>query len=355
MQRNKRPSVSASQNANSFSLKLPLIAAALLFGQIANAQPIVFAGETLTPLQNNRFSSNRFGHLSLSSATAEQVTVWSHAASVFLQHRADGTFFSWELGDFKIGPNNRWLETSRFGWTYIGINEQTYNGWIFTERFGWVRVARPANFVYFWVPRINSWIEFRADGSIFSFEWGTLTPLEGDRYHSSRFGEITIGDFGGWVNSLWFGWLWAPGGGQWVWANDRNEWLGVLSNTEVWSTAENRSFQIPPPVPPLEERIGPRGPGGGFLWKPVSEANRNLVVLLPASLTDGFRETFLADADGNIIERGVFSGVHNGGREHYRFSRPGAAYGRDLFVLGQDRNGNRVHWPISNGGSRIEF
>ena len=115
------------------------------------------------------------------------------------------------------------------------------------------------------------------------------------------------------------------------------------------------SVTFTPPTPPLDELIGPRGPGGGFLWKPVSEANRNLVVLLPSSLTDGFRETFLADADGNFIERGVFSGVHNGGREHYRFSRPGAAYGRDLFVVGQDRNGNRVHWPISNGGSRIEF
>lgn len=339
------------------TIKFAVLSAALFGANLASAQDVVFAGEQLTPKQNQRFSSSRFGDISIVAADQNAITVWSHAANAFLQHRVDGSFFSWELGDFKIGPNNRWLESSRFGWVHIGLDEQTYGGWIYTAKYDWIKIERPGNTFYFWIPRIRSWSEFSADGDLYSFEWGRLVPQdEENKYHSSRFGFITVGDFGGWVKSEWFGWLWAPGGGQWVWASDRQEWLGILSDDEVWSTAENKSYKIPPPTPPLEERIGIRGPKGGFVWKPKSEADHKLVVLIPASLTDGIKAGWIADKDGNVVENGRYVGSqHNGGREHYRFSKAGGGYGRDIYFVSRDRNNQLIHWPIPNGAARWDY
>lgn len=68
---------------------------------------------------------------------------------------------------------------------------------------------------------------------------------------------------------------------------------------------------------------GPKGgnilPGApsGFLWKPVSESNRKLVVLLP--------ERKLGFCRVNGIE-GRYTGQANGNRAHYRFDVPGSAF-----------------------------
>lgn len=59
----------------------------------------------------------------------------------------------------------------------------------------------------------------------------------------------------------------------------------------------------------------------GFLWKPVSDSTGKLAVLLPQS-TRGF-----VTVNG---ESGSWGGVGNGNRAHYRFSKPGAAYGNDV-------------------------
>jgi len=108
--------------------------------------------------------------------------------------------------------------------------------------------------------------------------------------------------------------------------------------------------------PSLEQLIGKRGPNGGFVWKPKSEGDHKLVVLLPASLTDGIKAGWIADKDGNVVEGGRYVGSqHNGGREHYRFNRQGGDYGRDLFLVSRDRNNQLIHWPIPNGGARWDY
>lgn len=74
------------------------------------------------------------------------------------------------------------------------------------------------------------------------------------------------------------------------------------------------------------------GPGG-FLWKPVSESTGKLVVL-----TEGSSEAKIYRAvedsnnpgeytKGDFIEKGNFASIANGGRHHYRFSKPGSGYG----------------------------
>ncbi len=340
------------KNVMSRILNTALVSAALLGTANLRANSnIVFANEPLTPLQNGRFNSSRFGDLSIISANQESIIVWSHAKNSFIQHASNGRFFSWEFGDIQLGEHSRWLYTSRFGWVHFGENEQTFNGWIYSDKFDWMKIERPENNVYIWLSKVHSWAEIATDNTLYTFEWGTLQELGPNRFRSSRFGIISSEDSDGWVFSELFGWLWVPGGGEWFWAHDRGEWLGIVEGDKIWSTAENR---ILPVTPPLEELIGTRGPGGGFLWKPIAESTGNLVVLLPRSLTDSNREAWIKDQDGNIIEKARYGGVHNGGREHYFFSRRGNAY-QNVFVVSYDSAGNLVHWPIANGAGRITY
>jgi len=216
-----------------------------------------------------------------------------------------------------------------------------------------MRVERVNDSVFIWVPSIGSWVQKGEEDSVFSFEYGTLRELSPGRYESSIFGAIRIGEVEGWVRSELFGYLWPLGGGEWFWASQRNEWLGVLPNGNVWSTAEQRVLEV---VPPLDSIIGEPGPSGGFVWKPKSEADHKLVVLISASLTDGNKLGLIVNENGEVVEQGRYTGSqHNGNREHYRFSRSGGGYGQNLYFVSLDRAGNRIHWPIPNGAGRYDY
>ncbi len=90
------------------------------------------------------------------------------------------------------------------------------------------------------------------------------------------------------------------------------------------------------------------GGGGGFLWKPVSDSNGNLVVLLPSQYNG---KVSSVSVNG---ERGSFSGIANGNRTHWRFSKPGAAYGSNARVVAATSGGN-VSWTVPNGGARTSL
>jgi len=111
----------------------------------------------------------------------------------------------------------------------------------------------------------------------------------------------------------------------------------LLSNPEkFWkfyenATEENNQNQ--------SEKYGP------VLWKPVSEKDKNLVILTPANL--GKLKVYLADGSGKIIEMARSMGRTNGRRHTYRFSRPGSMYGSNTtLVIGG------VHYPVSNPSVR---
>lgn len=102
--------------------------------------------------------------------------------------------------------------------------------------------------------------------------------------------------------------------------------------------------------------IGVQGTGGGFVWKPISEGDHKLVVLLPPRYRGNVQGCYIADESGKPIENGRFSGdTHNGFRPHYRFSMKGAGYGRNIYVVAVLRNGNLNHWFIPNGAARVDY
>ncbi len=97
--------------------------------------------------------------------------------------------------------------------------------------------------------------------------------------------------------------------------------------------------------------------GNGFLWKPVSESNGNLVVLFPPNLTGNISSagiySSLPPSYENLIEEGDFSGDnHNGGRAHFRFSKPGGGYPDGVYVVAQLSNGQSATFEIEDSSSR---
>jgi len=77
----------------------------------------------------------------------------------------------------------------------------------------------------------------------------------------------------------------------------------------------------------------PKGPSigidapSGFLWKPFSDSTGLLAILLPPSYTGDALAVDVLSPDGrDILENGRYTGNGNGGREHFRFNKPGGSY-----------------------------
>jgi hypothetical protein len=100
---------------------------------------------------------------------------------------------------------------------------------------------------------------------------------------------------------------------------------------------------------------GDEAPGAGssvFLWKPVSERDRNLAILLPSSYRGRVSGCTISGAFGT--EQGQFSGDDkNGYRPTYRFNNPGSFYGNNITVEARTLNSVDT-WLILNGALRNE-
>ena len=95
---------------------------------------------------------------------------------------------------------------------------------------------------------------------------------------------------------------------------------------------------------------------GGFLWKPVSDSNGRLVILLPSRM-NGFIQSVeihssLPPSATTLIAEGRYANMGNGGRCHFRFPKPGAAYGNNIQVVVRGTDGTYVSYHIPRGGSR---
>ncbi len=94
--------------------------------------------------------------------------------------------------------------------------------------------------------------------------------------------------------------------------------------------------QTPEPVPVDDKGAVAAADRNGsqvFLWKPVSDSNGNLVVILPAKFNNLI--------DGPVTVNGTpgrFTSVANGNRSHWRFDKPGSASGPS------GASGNTLSW-----------
>lgn len=86
-----------------------------------------------------------------------------------------------------------------------------------------------------------------------------------------------------------------------------------------------------------------------FLWKPASERDGNLVVLLPARL-----DAAEVRVSGVIYMAGRPYTRANGNRQHTRFPVPGAAFGGPVTVGAVLKDGGYQEWQVPNGAARYE-
>jgi len=95
----------------------------------------------------------------------------------------------------------------------------------------------------------------------------------------------------------------------------------------------------------------------GFLWKPSSERDGKLVVLLPADLSGQIAAAELHSAvppsELTLLEHGRFTGDYqNGGRAHFRFQKPGEKYPDGSAIVVTLNNGEQVIFQINNSSQR---
>jgi hypothetical protein len=94
-------------------------------------------------------------------------------------------------------------------------------------------------------------------------------------------------------------------------------------------------------------------PSNTFVWKPASEKDGKLAVVIPAKFTPDVVSVVLRDPSTNkVIAQGRPSGVGNGQRAHYRFSKPGSEYPKKVVVEVELKSGAIKRYSISDSSHR---
>lgn len=112
----------------------------------------------------------------------------------------------------------------------------------------------------------------------------------------------------------------------------------------------------PPQPKPMPNPETPEKYRRGFLWKPIGDGGRPLVVLLPSDFTFNTTKRMSILHKGAVVE--TSSRAHNGAvmpngnREHYRFSKRGESYPSPMDVQIQTTSGVTWNWRVVNTAAR---
>lgn len=127
--------------------------------------------------------------------------------------------------------------------------------------------------------------------------------------------------------------------------------------------------EVEPPVTPADPPATPdpgampdaSNPGAyraGFLWKPESESNGRLAVLIPSAFTHRTNKLGELVHGGQVIEnttRAHNDAVQpNGNREHYRFDRAGGQYPANVQFSITTLDGAKWYWLIPSPSQRYD-
>ncbi len=92
--------------------------------------------------------------------------------------------------------------------------------------------------------------------------------------------------------------------------------------------------------------------GDGFLFKPVSEGDGNLVVLLPPAMSGQVAGVSILDSNGQVLESGDGFGDFDDGRPIFRFDQPGSSYPDNIVVTVAMVDGSQQQYNIANPAQR---
>jgi hypothetical protein len=94
--------------------------------------------------------------------------------------------------------------------------------------------------------------------------------------------------------------------------------------------------------------------GGEFLWKPISEKDGKLAILLPKQFTGKIASLHVAAPNGKeLLANGRSAGVGNGDREHFRFDRAGSTFPDGSIVVARLKDGSTRTITINETSSRF--
>jgi hypothetical protein len=124
--------------------------------------------------------------------------------------------------------------------------------------------------------------------------------------------------------------------------------LQPTSGSPTHGTPPNVEPDFTKPIPKPPSGI-PLATSGEFLWKPASERDNKLVILLPSSLTSLVKSVqIISPKAKKVLETGAYSGIGNGQRTHFRFKKSGGSYPDGSIVLITLNDGSRRHVKIKN-------
>jgi hypothetical protein len=91
------------------------------------------------------------------------------------------------------------------------------------------------------------------------------------------------------------------------------------------------------------------GPGN-FLWKPISESDRNAVALLPRELAGA--QVSVKGPDGATLAEPKRTDTFSDGRGIYRFGKPGASFPPGAYVEARLPDGTTRRFPVADPSQR---
>lgn len=122
--------------------------------------------------------------------------------------------------------------------------------------------------------------------------------------------------------------------------------------------APDSRAELPLPAEPEVQSVDRGRPlelSSGFLWKPVSDKDGNLAILLPPRLLGRVTSVAVLSPDGSrTLQTGRYAGSGNGGREHFRFSKPGGDFPDGSIVLIKLDDGSRRFMKIRDTEARLQ-
>lgn len=124
---------------------------------------------------------------------------------------------------------------------------------------------------------------------------------------------------------------------------------------EILAETPEETTTTPEMTAQIVDRGRPLELSSGFLWKPISDKDGNLAILLPPRLTGKVRSVAVISPDGaRTLQTGKYAGNGNGDREHFRFSKPGGEFPDGSIVLIKLADGSRRYMTIRDTAARLQ-
>lgn len=92
----------------------------------------------------------------------------------------------------------------------------------------------------------------------------------------------------------------------------------------------------------------------GFLFKPASDSDGKLVVLVPKQCQGNVASVKVKDESGKVLSNGTLKGTFGDGRDIFRFDKAGASLPKNVTVEVTMKDGSVKKYPIGDPSKRYD-